>query len=470
MSSAPETNESSVNRVVAKSLRIFTDIKADEVRLTLALFSTVFLMLTAYYLAKPVRESWLAVSMIGDLSRIEVKAVSGGLQSIVLIALLPLYTKLYDIWPRRRLLMVVNLFFVAMFPIFWLLQPDLFSVTIPYAGVAFYIFIGIFAVSVVAQFWAYAADLYNEDAGKRLFPLIALGASAGGVTGSALASRLINAFDIPTFTMLLIAPLVLMLATYVLWRVETYDEKTGKTPSIVPDARPEDPRSAWKIVMTNRYILLIAMFVFLLNWVQTNGENILFAAVQEAIAGDAEISADARASATAKAYSGIFFWVSLIGLLLQAFIVSRLLRFGGVAGVLLIPPFVSLVSNGTMSATGGLGVLTVAKTAENATNYSIANTARHVLWLPVAKEALYKAKTAIDTVCFRVADGLAAITVIVGTRILSADTKSFFVFNLFLVIIWLGVGLMILRERSARRELWNAREAEEASPIKDATA
>ena len=125
-------------------------------------------------------------------------------------------------------------------------------------------------------------------------------------------------------------------------------------------------------------------------------------------------------------------------------------------------PFVSLVSNGAMGGAvgsgGALSVITMAKTAENATNASIANTARHILWLPVAKEALYKAKTAIDTVCVRVADGLAAITVIVGTRLLSADLKAFFTFNLILVVLWLLIGILIIRERKGRRKVWAERE------------
>ena len=450
--------------VVATSrvLGLFTQIKPGEVRLTLALLLTVFFMLTAFFIAKPARESWLAVSIIGDLTPLEVRATSGGLQSIVLIALLPLYSKLYEVWSRRRLLVGVNMFFVAVFPLFWLLQPGLLREVIPFSGVAFYIWIGIFAVTVVAQFWTYAADLYTQDAGKRLFPLIAVGASLGAVVGSAVSVELIDRAGMSSYDLLLVAPIPLLLATVLLWRIETFDARNRLTPSIVPDRPDDDPRSAWKIVTSNRYILLIGVFVFLLNWVQTNGENILFAALQETIGAGEDMASEDRAAATAEAYARIYVWVGLVGLLIQAFFVSRLLRFGGMAGMVLIPPFVSLVSNGAMGGSvgsaGALGVITAAKTAENATNASVANTARHILWLPVAKEALYKAKTAIDTVCVRIADGLAALTVIIGTRLLSADLVSFFMFNLALIVIWLGVGILIIRERKDRRELWADRE------------
>lgn len=451
--SSSQSENTRTTRRTARALRIFTEIHPGEVRLTLSLLAIVFFMLAAFYVGKPVRESWLAISVIGDLTRIEVKALSGFLQSMTLIALLPLYSKLYDLLPRGRLLVGVNIFFIGLFPVFWILRPGFLSENIPYMGVAFYIWIGIFAVSVVAQFWAFAADLYDEKAGQRLFPLIAIGASLGAVLGSVLTERLVKNFNIDIYTLLLIAPLFLVAASVLLWKVDQAEiEKAAANPVKRPRVK-DDPRSAWQIITTNRYLLLIAMFIFMLNWIVTNGENILFAAIQDAIAQidfaglTAQEKQLAIAQNTAEYYSRIYFWVNLVGLILQAFIVSRLLKYGGLASVLLIPPFVSLASYGTMSASGGIGVLTVAKTAENATNFSVANTARHILWLPVAKEALYKAKTAIDTMCVRMADALAAATVIIGTRVLHVSVKGFFILNLILIVIWLIVALLILRER-----------------------
>lgn len=411
-------------------------------------------MLTSYYLAKPVRESWLAVSVIGNLSKIEVKAYSGFLQSIVLIGLLPLYGRLFDRLPRGSLLVSVNLFFIVLFPVFWCLRPGFLADQIPFSGVVFYVWIGIFAVFVIAQFWAFAADLYDEGSGKRLFPLIALGASSGAVIGSMISNYFVKNLGIDSYNMLWIAPIPLLLGTLFIYRIDRKEMQKGKEHRADEDPPDEDPRSALHIIASNRYLILIALFIFLLNWVTTNGENILFAAIQESIAKTHDFTnlSQAEASrlyqnATAEFYSSIYTWVNLIGMLLQAFVVSRLLFYGGLAGVLLIPPFVSLAGYGAMTSTGGLNVLTIAKTAENATNYSVTNTARHILWLPVAREALYKAKAAIDTMCVRFADGLAAVTVIVGTRILGINVKGFFTLNMIIIVVWFLVAVMILRER-----------------------
>ena len=46
-------------------------------------------------------------------------------------------------------------------------------------GIVYFLWVGIFNVMVIAQFWAFATDLYTQEQGKRLFPLIGVGSSLG---------------------------------------------------------------------------------------------------------------------------------------------------------------------------------------------------------------------------------------------------------------------------------------------------
>src|SRR6185295_19076388 len=59
-------------------------------------------------------------------------------------------------------------------------------------GVAFYLWAGVFNLMVVAQFWSFANDVYTEDEGKRLFPIVAFGQSSGAVLGSVITAQLIG--------------------------------------------------------------------------------------------------------------------------------------------------------------------------------------------------------------------------------------------------------------------------------------
>jgi AAA family ATP:ADP antiporter len=86
------------------------------------------------------------------------------------------------------------------------------------------------------------------------------------------------------------------------------------------------------------------------------------------------------------------------------------------------------------------------KTGENATAYSINHAARQVLWLPTSAEMKYQAKPAIETFFVRFGDRLAAATTLVGVHLFALSTRSFFLVNVALVLAWLAVAIVVVRE------------------------
>ena len=58
------------------------------------MFVNVFLILCAYYFVKPLREGWIAISDIGGLSKMEVKAYSSFAQSLFLLVIVGWYGRL----------------------------------------------------------------------------------------------------------------------------------------------------------------------------------------------------------------------------------------------------------------------------------------------------------------------------------------------------------------------------------------
>ena len=69
----------------------------------------------------------------------------------------------------------MTLFFIVNLELFWLGG----QVGVPYLGVVFFIWVGIFNNAIVAQFWSYGNDLYRQEAGQRLFPVIGIGMTLG---------------------------------------------------------------------------------------------------------------------------------------------------------------------------------------------------------------------------------------------------------------------------------------------------
>jgi AAA family ATP:ADP antiporter len=152
------------------------------------------------------------------------------------------------------------------------------------------------------------------------------------------------------------------------------------------------------------------------------------------------------------AFSGSYqFWVNVVALLLQAFFTSRLLKHRGLAGVLLALPLIALGGYAVIAAGVGFSAVRWIKTAENATDYSVMNTARQLLWVPTSREEKYKAKQAIDTFFVRAGDVISAGVVLLGTQRLHLTLQQFAVANIALTIVWLGVALLILRPERVRR-------------------
>ena len=112
---------------------------------------------------------------------------------------------------------------------------------------------------------------------------------------------------------------------------------------------------------------------------------------------------------------------------------------------MLLLPSIALVSYSAMALVPILSVVRALKIAENSTDYSINNTARQVLWLPTSAEMKYRAKPAIDSVFVRVGDGFAALTVLIGVRMLELSTQALFIVNVALVVTWLLLSVAIVR-------------------------
>jgi AAA family ATP:ADP antiporter len=213
--------------------------------------------------------------------------------------------------------------------------------------------------------------------------------------------------------------------------------------------------SAISIIFSSRFLLATAAITLILSWVNTNGENLLFRVVQEFLKGQAlqasiadpdTLLAFTRDGTTAF-YGNFYFWVNIMAMVLQAFVASRILKFGGFGAILLTMPVVALVSYTAMAFVPILAIVKAMKIADNATDYSINNTARNVLWLPVSAEMKYKGKPTIDSLFVRLGDGIAALTVLVGVQLLALSTRSFFALNVALVFLWFALALVLIRER-----------------------
>ena len=80
---------------------------------------------------------------------------------------------------------------------FWFLQPDFFIENLPLTGIFYYLWVGMFGVFVVAQFWTFCADVYTDERGRRMLPFIAIGATSGAAAGAWIVDKLVTVRSSP---------------------------------------------------------------------------------------------------------------------------------------------------------------------------------------------------------------------------------------------------------------------------------
>lgn len=327
---------------------------------------------------------------------------------------------------------------------------------LPWLGFAFYVWVGIFNVMIIAQFWSFANDLYRSDAGRRLFPVVAIGATAGAWVGSIAAGALFE-LGVDPFAMLQITAALLLLTLLFYHLVERDVERAA----LSGDDSELDRGFGFDLVFKNSYILLIAVLLVLLNLVNTTGEFVLGdlvdRAAQAAVAAESPADPDRFYGQFVGSFYGTFFLgVNALALILQAFVASRIVRYLGLRGLLFALPVIAFGAYGVVAFGAGLTLFRWVKTAENSSDYSLMNTAKAMLWLPTTREEKYKAKQAVDTFFVRIGDLLALGVFALGSVQLGFGAREFALVNLGLLALAAGVGVAILRKNHT---LQQAREA-----------
>jgi AAA family ATP:ADP antiporter len=426
--------------LVERLLSPIADVRRGEAAGALLMALTMFLILGAYYLLKTAREVFI-LSQGGA----EVKSYSSAGQALLLLALVPAYGAFASRVNRRQLITWVTLFFVGNLAVFVLaLQAGL------RIGIVYFLWVGIFNVMVIAQFWAFANDLYTEEQGKRLFPLIGVGSSLGAWVGSMRAATVVQRFG-PS--RLLIGGAILLVVCVALARViDRRTERVARRHAPKADAKLAGGPNGFSMIMADRYLALIAVLVVLLNVVNTSGEYLFGRYVVQtanATFGTGPESQAAREQFIGETYSRFFGIVNLVGFLLQLFVVSRVFKVLGVARSLFVQPIVAIGGYLVMLSTPSFEAIRWFKIADNSLDYSLGNTTKQALWLPTSREAKYKAKQAVDSFCMRAGDVLQAGVVFAGERI-ALPVPGFAALNVVLAIAWLATVVGLNRTRASR--------------------
>jgi len=428
--------------LLERALSVFADVRAGEGISTLLLTLNVFLLLAGYSVMKPARDGLILTE-----GGAEVASYSAAAQAMLLMVAVPIYGWLGTKVVRIRLISIVVTFFAATLVAFYVA-----GTAGAREGVAFYVWIGLINVFIVSQFWQFSNDLFTEGQGRRLFPLIGVGQSLGAWVGAAAVAPLVEGLDYTPYTLMLLGAIVLMVALSTTLIVNARESSQPHEDSKAAATETLGPQGGFELIFRDRYLLWIAVLTILLNVVNTTGGYVLNRLIvnEAAVRFGTDPGAVAQSRQFVTAFSGsISAYVNLVGLLLQLFATSRILRLMGVRGALFVLPVIALVNYAIIVAAPLLMVVRIGKILENSTDYSVQNTLRQALFLPTTREAKYKAKAAIDTFFTRTGDVVSAGFVYLG-QVAGLAVSAFAGINVVLTVVWLGVARQIAKEHRQR--------------------
>jgi AAA family ATP:ADP antiporter len=358
----------------------------------LAAFATAFAMFSAYAILRPIRETMGITSGVQTLPALFWGTFAG------MLLVQPLYGWLTSRYRRSSFLPWVYLFFmlnIVGFHAWFNAQEDH-----TWIARAYFIWVSIFVLFVVAVFWSLMADVFSREQAGRLFGFVSAGLSTGGLFGPFLAARL--AEPLGTINLLLVSAALLAVSLGCLMLVLRWHRRHGENTASGenPDERLGGSAfAAFRQVARSPYLALIALFVFLLTWVST----FLYLEQQALVA---EVFAD-RDEQT-RFFSRLDFWVQAGSLLMQLFVFGRLYRWFGFRALIVAVPVLMAIGFAALALFPTFAVLVAVMFVRRVGEYSLTRPSRDTLYTSVTREERYKAKSLIDTFIYRGGDATSA--------------------------------------------------------------
>ena len=436
--------EAAPRRLVAR----LTGARPEETGIVLLSAAYFFCILSAYYVIRPIREEM---------------GVAGGVENLpwlftaTLVAMLlvhPVFAAIVSRWPRKRFVSLTYRFFILNLFVYYLLLTGLSDDTaLLWVGRSFFVWISVFNLFVVSVFWSFMTDIYRERQSRRLFGLIGVGGTLGGIVGSSITAFLVG--ELAPATLLWFSILLLECAVRC---VKGLDRRVGRLRAggrmtaagadeagAAAEAEPEtDDRviggtalEGIQRVLASPYLLGICAFMLLFTVGSTFLYNIQAEIMSRTFSDPAQ-----RTSVFAR----IDLAVNTLTLFTQLFLTGRIMKWMGVGFTLALLPLLSMAGFLALGAAPVFAVFVVFQVLRRAGNFAVAVPTREVLYTVLPRRDKYKAKNFNDTFVYRAGDQAGAWS-FAGLGALGLGTAALAWTMVPVAGVWLVVALWLGRRQ-----------------------
>lgn len=412
-------------------------VQKEELRPVLTATAYGFCILLSYYILRPVRDE------ISSADRGNLQYLWTAVFFVMLLAV-PLYSVAVSRFSRGVFIPLANRFFAAnILAFFAVLQIFGGPEARAWIDRVFYVWVSVYALFVVTVFWGFIADLYRNQQGKRVFGLIAMGSSLGGLAGSYIVSQIAD--SVPVFYLLLISVVPLEIASRLAGALHRHSTAEGTAlRKEGPERVPGGALSGIGTVFRSPYLRGIAIYLTIMTFAST----VLYFQQAELVGA----AFPDRGERTAF-YALIDLWTNSLTLFAQVFVVAHVIRWFGVGRALAFVPVLAALGFLALGAYPLLAVLVGLQVLYRAGRYAISRPAREVLFTVVGREERYKSKAFIDAAVYRGGD-LASSWIYTGLGAIGLSLGAIALVAAPVAVVWAGVGIVLGRrqEELAARE------------------
>ena len=375
------------SNLLSRIMKTASEVEPNELKATLASFGFVFVVMAAYYIMRPVRDA-----MASDWTDAEVSFL-WSTNFFISIGLVALYGFAVSRVKFRYLVPGVYGFFGASFVLFYLIVTMTSDRSI--IDKCFYVWLSVFSLFHISVFWSYMSDTFNKEQAKRLFAIIAAGASAGALLGPALPTLFTGILG--TYTLILIAGIMMMIPVPLIFYLAKLKQTELHNEDVHADLSAAkiggNPFAGFKLFATNPYLLAIGVFIFLYTMI---GSFVYFE--QKNLLASYNLTQRTE-------MLGLVDWsTNILTFTLAFFVTGRLVKKLGMGLTLaLLPVFV--VGGMLILAFVPIVVVVLAlQVARRGGNYAVTRPAREMLFTEVDRESRFKAKPVVDIIVYRGGD------------------------------------------------------------------
>ncbi len=424
-------------------LRRFIDVRREEVPVVGWCWLYIFAVLSSYYIMRPIRDQAGVAGGVRNLQWLFTGTLIG-----MLVLNIP-FAYLVKKLPRSRFIPITYHFFAVNILLFAVALHRADPSQTVWVGRIFFIWVSVYNLFVVSVFWQMNVDLFSPEQGKRLFGLIAAGASVGAIVGSSVTASLAR-FVSPIF-LLLGAAILLEVAVFSVGRLSRLSPALHRQPTADSAEAPIGGSVFAGITRAFRspYLANVSLFVLLFAITST------FLYFQQA--GIVSRSFSGRGAQTAF-FATVDLIVNILTLAVQLFLTGRIVLLFGVALTLALLPALTIIGFGAIALMPTIAAVAIFQVLRRAGDYAIARPTREVLFTVVSREDRYKAKSFIDTVVYRTGDQVGAWSVAL-LRVLGLGASGVALVAIPIAALWLVNGLWLGRGQEQLGAAQAAREA-----------